>query len=339
MVDQYQDDSDFDDDTTVLNVEGSGIEPYYMEGFINGNRFKTMIDSGWPVTIFEIEELKGIMKRQDLQVQYLIEKYVDFNGKPLDLLGYVFCELKVDKKYVRKARILVAGRGSKSIISREWLKTLNYKFEQSEKGELDVNMVEMNNEELSVESKEFVREFPELFSRQGKVENHEVKIKLKNEAKISQQKGRRIPIQLQKSEDSKRNRFLKEGHIEKVNEMKDNVFIQPTKITVKKDRSVKIALDARALNEAIDKDKYQMPNLENLLDMIAGRLDSETGVAWYSSLDMTCAYGQIPLHVQTAKHCNFQKIGGESTGTYQFTTGFYGLTVMPTEFQKVMDIL
>ena len=54
---------------------------------------------------------------------------------------------------------------------------------------------------------------------------------------------------------------------------------------------------------------------------------------------MTYAYGQVPLHPLTAKHCNFQIIGGESTGTYRFVTGFYGLTVMPTEFQKVMDLL
>ena len=44
--------------------------------------------------------------------------------------------------------------------------------------------------------------------------------------------------------------------------------MQPTVITVKKDRSVKIALDARALNEAIDKDKYQLPNLENLMERV-----------------------------------------------------------------------
>ena len=49
--------------------------------------------------------------------------------------------------------------------------------------------------------------------------------------------------------------------------------------------------------------------------------------------------GQVSLHQLTAKHCHFQIIGGESTGTYRFVTCFYGLTVMPTEFQKVMDIL
>ena len=54
---------------------------------------------------------------------------------------------------------------------------------------------------------------------------------------------------------------------------------------------------------------------------------------------MTYAYGQVPFHLLTAKRCNFQIIGGESTGTYRFVTGFYGLSFCPTEFQKVMDIL
>ena len=76
----------------------------------------------------------------------------------------------------------------------------------------------------------------------------------------------------------------------KINEIKDDVFIQPTVITVNKDRSVKIALDARALIQAIDKDKCQMPNLDNLLDMVAEKLDNEEGEA-RSSVDMPYAYG------------------------------------------------
>ena len=202
-------------------------------------------------------------------------------------------------------------------------------------GELEVNSVE-KDEELSAEAKQLSNEFPDWFKRNGRIKNHQVKINLKSDAKISQQKGRRIPIQLQNAVDAEIKRLLKDGHIEKINEIKDDVFIQPTVITVKKDRSVKIALDARALNQAIDKDKYQMPNLDNLLDMVAEKLDNENE---NSSVDMTYAYGQVPLHPITAKHCNFQIIGGKSTGTYRFVTGFYGLTVMPTEFQKVMGLL
>ena len=48
--------------------------------------------------------------------------------------------------------------------------------------------------------------------------------------------------------------------------------------------------------------------------------------------------GQVPLDESTAKHCNFQLIGGKSTGTYRFITGHYGLSILPTEFRKLMDI-
>ena len=42
-----------------------------------------------------------------------------------------------------------------------------------------------------------MREFPELFRRKGRVKNYELKTKIKNDAKMTQQKGRREPIQLQ----------------------------------------------------------------------------------------------------------------------------------------------
>ena len=128
------------------------------------------------------------------------------------------------------------------------------------------------------------------------MKNYEKEIDIKSEAKVTQQKGRRIAIQLQEQVDKEIEKLLKEGHIEKVDKIQDNVFIQPTVITVKKDKSVKIALDARALNQSIAKDKYQMPNLDYLIYMIAEKLDEKEGKAWYSSGDMTYAYGQIPLH-------------------------------------------
>ena len=164
------------------------------------------------------------------------------------------------------------------------------------------------------------------------MKNYEIKIKIKENAKITQQRGHRIPLQLQNQVDNKIGKLLKREQIEKDDKIQDNVFIQPTVIPVKKDKSAKTALDARALNGSIAKNKYQMPKLDNLTDMIAEKLDKKEGEPWYSSVDMTYAYGQVPLHELTKKHCNFQLVGVKSTGTYRFTTGYYGLTVMPTEF-------
>ena len=91
LVDQEDFRDEDNDDYMVLIVEGGKIEaqPYYMEGFINGNRFKTMIDTGSPVTIFALDEIKRILKKENLSVRQILEgeRYMDFNRKPLQLLG------------------------------------------------------------------------------------------------------------------------------------------------------------------------------------------------------------------------------------------------------------
>ena len=52
---------------------------------------------------------------------------------------------------------------------------------------------------------------------------------------------------------------------------------------------------------------------------------------------MQSAYGQIPQHTKAAEQRDFNIIVREATGSYRFTTGFYGLTKMPTELLKIMD--
>ena len=134
-------------------------------------------------------------------------------------------------------------------------------------------------------------------------------------------------------------RLQTEGHIEKLSSCSDEHFISPIVITVKKDHSIKLALDSKVLNKAIHKKKYQMPNIEMLIDTISQHLtNTQNGQqAYFTTLDLKYAYSQLKLHHDTAKHCNFNIICGESTGTYRFQTGFYGLTDMPAEFQKAMD--
>ena len=100
---------------------------------------------------------------------------------------------------------------------------------------------------------------------------------MKNDAKITQQKGQRVLIQLQNQVDKETDKLLKAEQNEKIDIIQDDVFIQSKVLTVKRDKSVKIVLDARALDHSIAKDKYQMPNLDNLVDMIAEKLVEKRG--------------------------------------------------------------
>ena len=76
-----------------------------------------------------------------------------------------------------------------------------------------------------------------------------------------------------------------------------------------------------------------------LIDTISQHLtNTQNGQqAYFTSLDLKIAYSQLKLHHDAAKHCNFNIICGESTGTYRFKTGFSGLTDMVAEFQKAKD--
>ena len=152
---------------------------------------------------------------------------------------------------------------------------------------------------------------------------HTIKIDIKEDAKTNQQKGRRVPLQLRNAVDVEFKNLLEAGHIKKTDEVIDEKVIQTVVTTANEDRSVKIALDARLLSNAILKNKCQMPNLESLMEKVTEIVNAaKEDEVFFSSLDMQYAYGQIVLHPETAKHCNFQRgrinflfIGGESTSS------------------------
>ena len=97
-------------------------------------------------------------------------------------------------------------------------------------------------------------------------------------------------------------------------------------------------MESRELNKQVHKNMYQMPNIEELVDTM-GQFISEKkqGEVYFTTMDLTYAYGQLPLSEETSVQCNFSLVGGRSSGTYGIRTGFYGLTSMPAEFQRVMD--
>ena len=185
------------------------------------------------------------------------------------------------------------------------------------------------------------KQFTQLITRIGRSKIHIVKSKFHRNFQPKHQNGRRVPINLKERVNNEIKKLLEEGHIEKMNNCSDQYFISPIVITVKRDQTIKLALVSKTLNKAIHKNKYQMPNIETLMNSISQIITNyKTEPAdkiFFSTIDLKYAYSQLNLHPESAKHCNFNIVSGDMTGTYRFKTGFYGLTDMPAEFQKAMD--
>ena len=78
-----------------------------------------------------------------------------------------------------------------------------------------------------------------LFNENHTVNGLEVKIQLKEDAKLIQQNGRSVPIRLQHLVKKETEKLTKQGHIEKAKNINENGFVSPAVITVKKGKSIK----------------------------------------------------------------------------------------------------
>ncbi len=147
-----------------------------------------------------------------------------------------------------------------------------------------------------------------------------------------------MPVALQSRVKTELKRLIAERHVQKLRSCTDDQLISPIVITVKRAGSLKLAMDSKMLNTMVSKNKYQMPNIDELIDKIGQIITSKRpGQVWFTVLDLKYAYGQLSLSPETAAQCNFSIVGGAATGTYRFLTGFYGLSDMPAEFQQTID--
>ena len=60
-----------------------------------------------------------------------------------------------------------------------------------------------------------------------------------------------------------------------------------------------------------------MTNIEALASNIGNTISKSKDVeVWFSNIDLNYAYSQLKLDPETSKHCFFNLIGGDCTGTY-----------------------
>ena len=164
---------------------------------------------------------------------------------------------------------------------------------------------------------EIYKNFPNLIKRIGRSKNHTVKSKFNTNFTPIHQRGRRISIHLQSKVEEELKNSQKNVNVIKVDKCSEKNFNSPIIITVKRDKTIKLARDSKVINKAIHKNKYQIQNIDCLMDNFAHSIleSSHESEVFFSTIDLRYAYSHLPLDEATAKHCRFNTIGGQATGT------------------------
>ena len=111
---------------------------------------------------------------------------------------------------------------------------------------------------------------PDLFENNQTIKDNEINIQLKPGHYPVKQKARPIPLHLQEDVERELEKQIKTGHLEKVIKVdEEDCFVSPVVITVKNDKSVKIALFSQKSKGSCEKRRPHMPNMEEILNHIS----------------------------------------------------------------------
>ena len=331
-----------DEDNCVASVSSvdfsTSVEVVNLPVVFGNTATNVLVDSGSVCTIIN-ESLADLIISQDPNLKWIREanpkQLKTFSNEPIQTLGILQTSIQSNIWYANPIEIQVVADGHRSLLGRDLFPALGLSIQQAN-NQQTVNQVD---QEYCPIKKQIATNFLDLISRIGKSKVHTVRSKFHRNYTPPHQKGSRVPINLIDKVSEELKKLSEQGHIEKLQECSDKNFISPIVITVKKDKSVKLALDCKVLNKAIHKNKYQMPNINSLIDSISQHINdcNHGDNDYFSTIDLKYAYSQLKLHPVTSRHCNFNIICGDATGTYRFKTGFDSLTDMPAEFQKAID--
>ena len=200
-----------------------------------------LVDSGSVCTIIN-ESLADSIFSQDPNSKCIREanpkQLKFFTNEPIQRLGILQTSIQSNNWYANPIDIQVVTDGHRSLLGRDLFPALGLSIHQSN-NQRTVNQID---QEYCPIKKQIATDFPDLISRIGKSKVHTVCSKFHRNYTPSHQKGRRVPINLLDQVSDELKKLSEQGHIENLQKCSGKNFISPIVITVKKDKSVNLAL-------------------------------------------------------------------------------------------------
>ena len=168
-------------------TNNNGPEFFTVTALVNNRPIKFIIDSGSPVTLISKSQFNKITPLRPLETEYrdVNDNRIRFEGKTT---------AKVEINGTRKElELLITTKKTNPLLGLDWMEKLGITLETG-KTAPQIHQIKEDPDVTKLKTN-----FKKLFNENHTVNGLEVKIQLKEDAKLIQQKGRPIPIHLQQS--------------------------------------------------------------------------------------------------------------------------------------------
>jgi hypothetical protein len=171
-----------------------------------------------------------------------------------------------------------------------------------------------------------LREYGDVFSKDGKDLGKTQLVKhtipLIEGTRPIRQPPHRLGPQKEIEAEKQVQELLQNGLIEPGN----GAWSSPVVLVRKKDGTWRFCVDYRRLNAVTQQDAYPLPRIDDSLDALAGS-------KYFSTLDLTSGYWQVPLDEEARERSAFST----RSGLWKWKVLPFGLTSDPATFQRLME--
>jgi hypothetical protein len=134
------------------------------------------------------------------------------------------------------------------------------------------------------------------------------------------------PYRMAASELAKLKKQLKELEQKGYIKPSSSPWGAPVLFVKKKDGSMRLCVDYRALNKVTIKNKYPLPRIDDLFDQLKG-------AKYFSKIDLRLGYYQLRIRHEDVPKTTFVTRYGQ----HEFTVMSFGLTNAPAYFMNLMN--
>ena len=175
---------------------------------------------------------------------------------------------------------------------------------------------------------EIREKYREVFTGVGKLKDFQQKLHIKDDVTPVAQPVRILPFGLRAKVDEKLDELLAKDIIVEVSH-NPTEWVSPLVVVPKTDGDVRICVDMRRANSAIERERHPIPTIEEVLYDLYGS-------TVFSKLDLKWGFHQVELDERSREITTFVT----HRGLYRYKRLMIGVTSAPEKYQKiVVDVL
>ena len=278
----------------------------FVETTINSLKVRLKVDTGAQANILPLYLFKELNKNATIKMMKTKQKLTSYSGDKIEVVGK--CTLNVMNTALE---FYVTDTKEDPILGLKASQQLQL-----------IKVMTINKEKAEKKNTEIFDEYPDVFKGIGCLQK-QYHIEIDKDIRPVHNPARRIPFSLKERVKKELDKMEQLGVIKKQEDYTD--WASPMVVVEKPNKSLRICLDPRDLNKAIKREKYIIPNSEEITAKLAG-------AKYFSKFDATSGFWQIKLDAESSKLCTMNT----PFGLYSFQRCPFGISSAPEIFNKYM---